>query len=64
MLGLSLGNLYVQQEEVDKGIKVLSRAPNSSHQAKRDILFTLGNAHFQKGNYEVAKDKTRGRIKN
>lgn len=51
-----LGSLYVQQEEIDKGIKVLNKAEALAPE-KEDILFSLGNAYFQQGNYEAARDK-------
>ena len=48
-----LGTLYLQQEEIDAGIKSLKRAlilePNEA-----GIYFTLGRAYFQKEDYQAA----------
>ncbi|MGL5835351.1 MAG: tetratricopeptide repeat protein [Waterburya sp.] len=51
-----LGSLYVQQEKVDQGIKVLEKAQTLAPE-KEGILFRLGEAYFQKGEYETAKEK-------
>lgn len=51
-----LGSLYVQQEKVDQGIKVLEKAETLAPE-KEGILFRLGEAYFQKGDYETAKEK-------
>lgn len=51
-----LGSLYVQQQEFDRGIQVLKKAlslaPDETKQA--GIQFSLGNAFFQKGDYQTA----------
>ena len=51
-----LGNLYVQQEELNKGVKVLEKAESLAPK-QEGILFSLGNAYFQQEKYEAAKDK-------
>ena len=51
-----LGSLYIQQEQLDKGIDVLKKAENLAPE-QEGILFNLGNAYFQKGEYELAKEK-------
>lgn len=51
-----LGSLYVQQEKVDQGIKVLEKAETLAPE-KEGILFRLGEAYFQKGDYETAQEK-------
>ena len=51
-----LGNLYVQQEELEKGINVLEQAESISPE-EEGVLFSLGNAYFQQGEYETARDK-------
>ena len=51
-----LGSLYIQQEQLDKGIKVLKKAENLAPE-QEGILFNLGNAYFQKGEYELAQEK-------
>lgn len=48
-----LGSLYIQQEELDEGIKVLKTALTLAPE-EAGIKFTLGNAYFQKGNYAAA----------
>lgn len=57
-----LGSLYIQQDQVDDGIKVLEKAealaPN-----KEGILFSLGKAYFQKGNYQAAREKLEAGLK-
>lgn len=51
-----LGSLYLQQEKVDKGVKILKKAENLAPE-EPGILFRLGNAYFQQGNYELAREK-------
>ena len=51
-----LGNLYVQQEELDKGLEVLETAESLAPE-QEGILFSLGNAYFQQGEYEAAREK-------
>nr|WP_263858085.1 tetratricopeptide repeat protein [Waterburya agarophytonicola] len=51
-----LGNLYIQQEELAKGIHVLEKAEALAPD-QEGILFSLGNAYFQQGKYEAARTK-------
>ena len=51
-----LGSLYIQQEKVDKGVKILEKAENLAPE-EPGVLFRLGNAYFQQGNYELAREK-------
>lgn len=51
-----LGSLYLQQEKVDKGVKILEKAENLAPE-EPGVLFRLGNAYFQQGNYELAREK-------
>jgi len=51
-----LGNLYVQQEELKKGVNALEKAESLAPE-EEGILFSLGNAYFQQGEYEVAREK-------
>ncbi|WP_204103921.1 MULTISPECIES: tetratricopeptide repeat protein [Spirulina sp. CCY15215] len=48
-----LGSLYIQQQELDRGIEVLLKAQKLAPE-ESGILFTLGSAYFQKGQYEEA----------
>jgi tetratricopeptide (TPR) repeat protein len=48
-----LGSLYVQNKELDEGIKALERA-KSLEPKESGIFFTLGSAHFQKAEYNKA----------
>lgn len=48
-----LGSLYVQNQELDKGIEALRRA-HSLEPQEAGVLFTLGSAHFQKEDYTAA----------
>lgn len=48
-----LGSLYVQKEELDKGIQALQQA-RSLDRKEAGILFTLGSAYFQKRDYTTA----------
>ncbi len=48
-----LGSLYVQNEELDKGIQALQQA-RSLDRKQAGILFTLGSAYFQKRDYTTA----------
>lgn len=57
-----LGSLYLQQEQIDNGIKVLQKAESLAPQ-EEGILFTLGNAYFQKGDYQAALDKLEAGLK-
>jgi tetratricopeptide (TPR) repeat protein len=45
-----LGSLYLQQEEIEKGIETLNKALSLAPE-ESGILFTLGNAYFQQKNY-------------
>lgn len=51
-----LGSLYVQQDKLDRGIKVLNKAENLAPE-QAGVLFRLGEAYFQKGDYETAREK-------
>lgn len=51
-----LGSLYLQQDNLDRGIEVLQKAESLAPE-QEGILFSLGNAYFQKGNYQAAKEK-------
>ncbi len=53
---LILGSLYIQQEKVDKGIAVLKKAEQLEPE-QPGVLFRLGRAYFQKGDYEAAREK-------
>ena len=53
---LILGSLYIQQDKLDKGIEVLEKAQAIAPE-QEGVLFSLGNAYFQKGDYETAEDK-------
>lgn len=57
-----LGSLYLQQQEIDSGIKVLSRAEALAPQ-EEGILFVLGNAYFQQGDYTQALRKLEAGLK-
>ena len=48
-----LGSLYVQQQKVDEGIRILRRA-RALAPDEAGILFTLGSAYFQKGDYSTS----------
>ena len=52
-----LGSLYIQQDKLDKGIEVLEKAEALAPEEQAGVSFSLGNAYFQKGNYEAAEDK-------
>ena len=51
-----LGSLYVQQDKLDRGIKVLNRAEKLAPE-QAGVLLRLGEAYFQKGDYETAREK-------
>ncbi len=53
---LILGNLYLQQEEVDEGIRALKIA-NALAPEEAGIYFSLGSAYFQKDDYEGAVEQ-------
>jgi len=57
-----LGSLYIQQEQVDDGIKVLEKAETLAPN-QEGILFSLGSAYFQKGNYQAAREKLEAGLK-
>jgi len=48
-----LGQLYLQQNELDKGIAALQRS-NSLDRKNAAVLFALGSAYFQKEDYNKA----------
>ena len=53
-----LGSLYIQQQEVEQGVKILEKAESLAPEAEKEgILFSLGNAYFQQGDYEAAREK-------
>ncbi len=49
-----LGSLYLQNEEADKAIESLQISRSLAPAEESGILFTLGSAYFQKGNYQAA----------
>ncbi len=52
-----LGGLYLQTNELDKGITSLKTSQSLSGSAKNSaVLFALGSAYFQKANYLTAVD--------
>ncbi len=51
-----LGSLYLQQDKIDEGVKVLEKAETLAPE-QEGLLFSLGNAYFQQGKYEAAKEK-------
>ena len=57
-----LGSLYVQQDELARGIRVLEKAQVLAP-TQEGILFTLGNAYFQQGNYQAALKKLEAGLK-
>ena len=51
-----LGSLYVQQEKVDQGVKILEKAEKLAPE-QPGVLFRLGGAYFQQGKYDLAREK-------
>lgn len=57
-----LGGLYLQTEELDKGISTLKQAQTLDPK-NAAVLFALGSAHFQKGQYPTAVDYLKSGLK-
>ncbi len=52
-----LGGLYLQTNDLDQGITSLKKSQSLNGSAKNSaVLFALGSAYFQKGNYLTAVD--------
>ncbi len=58
-----LGSLYVQEKKLNKGVKALEKAEALAPKEEEGILFSLGNAYFQQGDYEAARDKLEAGLK-
>jgi tetratricopeptide (TPR) repeat protein len=52
-----LGGLYLQTNDLEKGITSLKKSQSLNGSGKNSaVLFALGSAYFQKGNYSLAVD--------
>jgi tetratricopeptide (TPR) repeat protein len=48
-----LGTLYIQQEQIEEGVKALQKSKELAPQ-EAEVLFALGNSYFQLADYENA----------